>query len=135
MPGVIGVLLAIGVALFARVVGLDRDRAFYPTVLIVIGLIYVLFATIGGKSSEILVEAIICIGFVALAVIGFRTSMWFVVAGLALHGLFDLVRHDVLPGSGVPTFWPAFCGTYDVVAAVILAALILVPRRTVAERA
>ena len=35
MPYVIGLVLSMGVALFARSVGLDRDRAFYPTVVIV----------------------------------------------------------------------------------------------------
>ena len=34
MPYLIGVVLSLGVALFARCVGFDRDRAFYPTVLI-----------------------------------------------------------------------------------------------------
>lgn len=36
MPYVVGIVLSLGVALFARRVGFDRDRAFYPTVLIVI---------------------------------------------------------------------------------------------------
>ena len=38
MPFVIGIVLSVGVALFARSVGFDRDRAFYPTVMIVIAL-------------------------------------------------------------------------------------------------
>jgi hypothetical protein len=36
MPYVVGIVLSVGVALFARRVGFDRDRALYPTVLIVI---------------------------------------------------------------------------------------------------
>jgi hypothetical protein len=36
MPSVTGIVLSASVALFARKVGLDRDRAFYPTVMIVI---------------------------------------------------------------------------------------------------
>jgi ABC-type Fe3+ transport system permease subunit len=47
MPYVVGIVLSLGVALFARRVGFDRDRAFYPTVLIVIASYYVLFAAIG----------------------------------------------------------------------------------------
>jgi hypothetical protein len=31
MPYVVGIVLSLGVALFARSVGFDRDRAFYPT--------------------------------------------------------------------------------------------------------
>ena len=45
MPYVIGAVLALSAGLFAMWVGLDRDRAFYPTVMIVIALYYVLFAT------------------------------------------------------------------------------------------
>jgi hypothetical protein len=36
MPYVVGIVLSLGVALFANRVGFDRDLAFYPTVLIVI---------------------------------------------------------------------------------------------------
>jgi hypothetical protein len=64
-----------------------------------------------------------------LAVAGFKTSLWLVVAGLALHGLFDFVRLGVLPGSGVPAFWPGFCGSYDFVAAAGLAILMLLDGR------
>ena len=48
MPYVIGIVLSAGVAVFARVVGFDRDRAFYPTVMIVIAAYYVLFAVMSG---------------------------------------------------------------------------------------
>jgi hypothetical protein len=36
MEYLIGVGLALSVSLLARIAGLDRDRAFYPTVMIVI---------------------------------------------------------------------------------------------------
>ena len=132
MPWIVGISLAAAVSLFARLVGFDREKGFYPFVLIIVGSLYVLFATMAGSGSEILVEAIIGAVFVALAVIGFRLSLWFIVAGLALHGLFDFVRGDVLPGTGVPSFWPAFCGSYDVVAAAILAALVRFDRGRIA---
>ncbi len=43
LPFVVGIVLSAGVAWFARRVGLDRDRAFYPTVMIVVASYYVLF--------------------------------------------------------------------------------------------
>jgi len=52
-----------------------------------------------------------------------------VAAGLALHGVFDFYRHTFPTGRGVPEWWPAFCGAYDVVAALGLAALLLLERR------
>ena len=53
MPCVVGMMLSLGVALFARRVGFDRDRAFYPTVLIVIASSYVLFAAMSGSGQTV----------------------------------------------------------------------------------
>ena len=53
LPYVVGIVLSIGVALFARFVRLDRDRAFYPTVMIVIASYYVLFAAMSGSVQTL----------------------------------------------------------------------------------
>ena len=53
-----------------------------------------------------------------------------VVAGLALHGLFDFTRHWVMAGAGVPPWWPAFCLAADLAFAVLLAMLLRVEHRT-----
>jgi hypothetical protein len=107
------------------VVRLDRDRAFYPTVAIVIAALYSLYAVIGGSTRALVVESMVGLGFIALAVFGFRTSLWIVAAALALHGVFDLVHGSLIANPGVPRWWPAFCLTYDVVAAGYLAWLII----------
>jgi hypothetical protein len=57
MPYVIGIVLSVGVALFARHMGLDRDRAFYPTVVIVVALYYVLFAAMSGSVQTVFLES------------------------------------------------------------------------------
>ena len=126
---VIGVCLAFAVGVFATVVRLDRDRAFYPTVAIVIASLYSLFAVMGGSTRALVVESIVGVGFIALAVLGFRSSLWLVVAALAGHGVFDLVHGTVISNPGVPRWWPAFCLAYDVAAAGYLAWL-LISRRT-----
>ena len=59
LPYVVGGVLSIGVAPFARWVGFDRDRAFYPTVLIVIASYYVLFAVMSGSVETVLLESIV----------------------------------------------------------------------------
>ena len=128
---IVGAASAVGVGLFARLVGYDRDRAFYPTVLTVVGSLYVLFAAMAGGGRGLIPELVFFAGFAALGVIGFRSSLWVVAAGLALHGIFDFIRHTFLPAPGAPEWWPAFCGSYDVVAGLGLAALLLVrDRRT-----
>jgi hypothetical protein len=128
-PAIIGVCLAVAVGVFATVVRLDRDRAFYPTVAIVIASLYSLFAVMGGSTRALVVESIVGVGFIALAVLGFRSSLWVVVAGLGGHGVFDLVHGGFIPNPGVPRWWPAFCLAYDVAAAGYLAWLIM-SRRT-----
>jgi len=125
MPIWIGLGVAVAVALFARLSGLDRDRAFYPTVLIVVGHYYVLFAVMAGGGTELWTELAGFVLFAAAAAIGFRASLWLVVAGLAGHGIFDVTRASLLAGRGVPEYWPGFCLGFDVMAAAVLAAFLL----------
>ena len=124
MPLLVGLVLALGVAVFARRVGLDRDRAFYPTVLIVVALYYVLFAVMSGSTRAVVIESIVMTGFAAAAVMGFWGSRWIVVAGLCAHGVMDGFHGRVIENTGVPAWWPAFCLAYDVGAAGCLAWLI-----------
>lgn len=121
----IGILLPLAVGVFATVVGLDRERAFYPTVLIVIASYYGLFAVMGGSMPALGVEAAVFAGFVITAVVGFRSSMWVVVAALAGHALFDLGHSLLIPNPGVPPWWPMFCLSYDLTAAGYLASRLM----------
>jgi hypothetical protein len=124
LPFVIGIVASAGVAVFARKVGLDRDRAFYPTLMIVIALYYVLFAVMTGSMQTVLVESVAMLVFAAAAVAGFRSSAWIVVAALAGHGVFDAFHGYVIENPGVPAWWPAWCFAYDVGAAAGLAWLL-----------
>ena len=124
LPFVIGIVASAGVALFARKVGLDRDRAFYPTLMIVIALYYVLFAVMTGSIQTVLAESIVMVVFAAAAVVGFRSSLWIVAAALAGHGVFDAFHGYVIENPGVPAWWPAWCLAYDVGAAAGLAWLL-----------
>lgn len=117
MPYVIGIVVSAVVAVFARYVGFDRDRAFYPTVMIVIASYYVLFAAVSGSLQTVVIESVVMTLFAAVAVAGFKSSAWIVVAALAGHGVFDAVHGHVIENSGVPAWWPAWCLAYDVGAA------------------
>ena len=66
--------------------------------------------------------------FAAIAVAGFNGSLCLAVAGLAAHGVFDAYHGRLHVTSGTPVWWPAFCFTFDITAAVFLAPL-LKPRR------
>lgn len=121
MGYLIGGVLAVAVGLAATVVGFDRDRAFYPTVMIVIASYYVLFAIAGGAGAPIVVEIAVMALFAGAAIAGFKRSLWLVVAALAAHGMFDWLHSPMISNPGVPPWWPQFCLAYDVVAAIYLA--------------
>jgi hypothetical protein len=121
MAAFIGVGLALLVSVFARVVGLDRDRAFYPTVLAVIAVLYDLFAVMGGSTRALLLELAVGSLFLVAVAVGFRRSLWIVAAGLFAHGVYDFLHPFLFANPGVPAFWPAFCAGYDVAAAAWLA--------------
>ena len=125
MAFLVGAVLALSVGLFATYVGLDRDRAFYPTVTIVIASYYALFAVMGGSLDVLLIESIVIVAFLGASIAGFKSSLWLVVAALAAHGLFDFVHGSLITNPGVPVWWPSFCLSYDVVAAGYLALLLL----------
>ena len=125
MPYFIGIVLALAVALFARVVGFDRDRAFYPTMLAVIAALYGLFGVMGGSTPALLAECGFGAVFLVLAVLGFKYSGWLIVVGLVGHGVFDFFHAHLINDPGVPVWWPQFCGAYDVTAGAFLAWLLL----------
>ena len=126
MAYVIGIALAVVVGLFAGALGFDKERSFYPVVLIVIAALYVLFAAIAGSTSAMAAETLPALLFVAAAAVGFRKTLWIVVGGLAGHGVFDFFHHGLVSNPGVPAWWPAFCLAYDVTAAAYLGVLIRV---------
>lgn len=121
----VGMALAISVGFLGTFVGFDRDRSFYPTIMAVIASYYALFAAMGGSLQELAVELIPIAAFLALAIAGYKHSLWLVVVALAGHGVFDVIHSRLISNAGVPSWWPQFCLAYDVVAAAYLAFLLL----------
>jgi hypothetical protein len=124
MAYVVGIVLALLVSGLAWWAGFDRDRAFYPTVLVVVASYYVLFAVMGGSAHALIAESIAMTLFVLVAGAGFKSNLWLVAAALAGHGLFDLVHGHLVANPGVPAWWPAFCMAYDVAAGGVLGGLL-----------
>ncbi len=125
MAYLIGALLALGTGFLGTVVGLDRDRAFYPTITVVVASYYVLFAVMGGSGHALLVETAVGALFLALAMAGFKHSLWLAAGALAAHGILDALHGQLIANPGVPVWWPAFCLAFDEVAAGYLALLLL----------
>lgn len=124
MEIIVGIVLALGIGLSASLLGLDRDRAFYPTIMMVIALYYALFAVMGGSLQVLAQESIPIAAFLLASVAGFKYSLWLVAAALVAHGVFDLVHGHLILNPGVPMWWPSFCLAYDAVAGLYLAWLL-----------
>jgi len=124
MAYLIGIGLALAILLLVRLVGLDRDRGFYPTVMIVIALLYGLFAVMGGSMRALGLESVAMAGFIFVTILGFKRNLWWVVGALFAHGVYDFFHGHLFINPGVPAWWPQFCSAFDVVAAAFLAGLI-----------
>jgi hypothetical protein len=120
----VGVGLALAVCVFATLVGLDRDRAFYPLMTLIVASYYILFAVMGGSGTVLGAESAVVLLFVGAAVVGFKLNLWVVAGALFGHGVFDGFHAHLIANPGVPSWWPGFCLAYDVTAAGYLALLL-----------
>lgn len=125
MEYLIGIVLAAVVCVFAMLAGFDRDRVFYPTLLMPIATYYVLFAVMGRSTPALITESLVACAFLMLALAGFTKNLWVVAAALAGHGLFDFCHPVFIHNSGVPVWWPGFCGSFDILAGGFLAMLLM----------
>ncbi len=124
MPLFIGILLALAVGAYGTWMGMDRERSFYPVIMVVIAALYSLFALIGRSTHALALDALLGAVFILAASVGYKRSLHWVVAALAGHGVMDFFHGSLVSNPGVPAWWPAFCAAYDLVAAGYLAVLL-----------
>lgn len=111
LGGVTVVLMALG--------GVMNQRGTWATTMVAIASFYVVFAIQTGETLEIVVHTGLAAGFVALAIIGARTSAWLLAAALLAHGIFD-VSAGLVIANPAPGWWGPFCLGIDVVLAIAL---------------
>lgn len=75
----VGIVLALIVGGSSTFFGLDRDRALYPVVMIVIASYYALFAVMDGSMGVLIIESAVAAAFVSIALAGFKSTLWLVV--------------------------------------------------------
>jgi hypothetical protein len=109
MEYIVGITLALCFCAAAAGLGMDRERVFYPAVLIAVASYYLAFAVVDGRNGVMLSEVAIAAVFIAGAVDGFH--------------------HHLVHNTGVPQVWPGFCMTFDVSAAALVALVMLVRGR------
>jgi hypothetical protein len=129
MEYIVGIILALLFCGAAAWLGMDRERVFYPAVVMAVASYYLAFAVVDGRSEVMLSEVAIAAVFIAGAVAGFKYSPWIAVVALGGHGVMDGLHHLLVHNASVPRSWPGFCGSFDVTAAVLVALVMLARAR------
>jgi hypothetical protein len=129
MEYIVGFTLALVFCGAAAWLGMDRERVFYPAVVMAVASYYLAFAVVDGRSEIMRSEVAIAAVFIAGAVAGFKVNPWIAVVALAAHGVMDGFHHHLVHNTGVPRVWPGFCMAFDVTAAAIVASVMLARAR------
>lgn len=106
---------------FGRKQSLFSETVFWRNTLIIIALIYLIFVAIDGRLNTLFIELAGMALFIGLAWAGYTRSLWFLVAGLLAHGLWDWAHQPDLLTGYVPLWYREACITYDFFAAGYLA--------------
>ena len=133
MEVLVGITLALFFCAAAAWLGMDRERVFYPAVVMAVASYYLAFAVADGRGEVWRSELAIAAVFIAAAVLGFKRHPWIAVLALGGHGVMDAFHHLLVHNEGVPRAWPSFCMSFDVTAAALVAVLMVV-RTRVASR-
>jgi hypothetical protein len=91
----------------------------YALGLALIAAVYIGLGVADGRGVVIAVETSVAAVFVVVAAVAVTGSGWWIVAGLAGHGIKDLWQHRT--GFVANTrWWPPFCAAVDFVAAALI---------------
>ena len=118
--GTIFALVAVAVPRFTRHI--------LAAVLVVAGLVYVRFALEAHTGAAWLAADLAGVGIYGYAAVrGVRGSAWWLVAGWALHPVWDVALHYAGPGRAfAPEWYTTSCLTYDLMVAGVAALAILI---------
>lgn len=108
----IGIVTGLAIIGVMRRIGMHRDRAVGPILLVAIAAFYPVFAVDRGTAGEIAVHASVFALFLAIAALSYRTSLVIAGAALIAHGLFDLAVAGTGEGPE-PDWWAPFCLGFD----------------------
>jgi hypothetical protein len=117
----IGLVFAVATCVGLALLPAHLARGAASNLLTLIAAIYVGFSLASAGRLSLLRQVLGCAFFVAFALLGLWFSWWFLVAGLALHGLWDFVHHGERGHGVIPRWYVPFCAVYDWILAVFVA--------------
>jgi hypothetical protein len=99
----------------------ELARGVVSHLLTLIGSVYVGFALAAPTRMSIARQVAGCAFFMGLALAGLWLSWWCLVAGLVLHGAWDLVHHREHEHGTMPRWYVPACASYDWAVAAFIA--------------
>lgn len=132
----IGVLVAVIVVLRFRAGRLETTRWAYPALLVTFPVYYWIFAVVVSDYSALPGELVASVAFFAIAYVAYAfrsfATLLLLSVGYVAHAAYDFHHDALLSNSGVPTWWPEFCGSVDVLLGFYVAWLAFALRRRAA---
>lgn len=132
----IGVLVAAIVVLRFRAQKLESTRWAYPVLLATFPVYYWVFAAYASDYTALLGELIAGVAFLVIAYVAYAfrsfATLLLLSVGYVAHAAYDFSHDALLSNAGVPTWWPEFCGSVDVLLGCYVAWLAFSLRRRAA---
>lgn len=92
---------------------MPRARDATVLLLTIIATLYVGFALASQHVRAILIQSLGASVFVALALAGQWISPLYLLVGLVMHGLWDIIFHHRVSAGAKPVWYAPFCASYD----------------------
>lgn len=132
----IGIFIAVIVVLRFRVKKLEKTKWAYPMLLATFPIYYWLFALYASDYIALLYELMTSLAFFVIAYVAYKfrsfATLLLLGIGYIAHAAYDFYHDALFVNSGVPTWWPEFCGSVDVLIGGYIAYLAISLRRKVA---
>lgn len=119
-----GIVIAIYVVMSFRKTKLEKRKWVYPLLLGTFPMYYWVFAVYGSDYKALLNELITGALFIAVAYGAYKRNSANAVRVLSIgyigHAIYDAAHNSLFVNSGVPLWWPEFCGAVDVLIGIYL---------------
>jgi len=109
----LGVGLAALAAVALTVLPAEKRIDLAAMLMMLIASIYIGFGIADGDPRHLLVEIAGAVVFGGVTMLGLWVSPYWLVAGLVLHGFYDLVHHPEAIQTPIKDWYPPFCAVVD----------------------
>lgn len=114
----IGVVIAVLVVLRFKARKLEKTTWAYPIFLATFPVYYWTFAVYASDYAALLKEFMVGVAFLVVAYIAYKfksfATLLLLAVGYVIHAAYDFYHDLFFVNAGVPTWWPEFCGSVDV---------------------